>query len=115
LVPKYDAIAYQSCLSATSSPLFSKFSSIETVMTAFMDLFKKALNTKWKKIGVRLVICIMFFVLSLPMTTKSGSYIWGLIDTFGSENALIFVGLFESIAIPWIYGESLNGFLKGDQ
>ena len=43
---------------------------METFMTMVMDTFQNVINTKWKKIATRGVICLVFFLLGLSMTSQ---------------------------------------------
>ncbi|XP_069107592.1 sodium- and chloride-dependent glycine transporter 1-like [Argopecten irradians] len=82
----------------------SQFSIVEAVITGLMDQFSGVLNTKWRKIGFRLLICLTGFCLGLPMVTEGGYYIFELVDHFISGFPMLFIGLFELIAINYIYG-----------
>ncbi|XP_060063257.1 sodium- and chloride-dependent glycine transporter 1-like [Ylistrum balloti] len=82
----------------------SQFSIVEAVLTGLMDQFSRTLNTRWRKIGFRLLICLTGFLLGLPMVTEGGYYMFELTDHFISGFPMLFIGLTELIAINYIYG-----------
>ena len=74
-------------------------------MSTFIDTFKKFINTKFRVIMTRAGICIVYFLLGLTMTTQGGLFILNLIDSVVAGYPLLIVGLLQTIAIPWVYGE----------
>ncbi|XP_069107590.1 sodium- and chloride-dependent glycine transporter 1-like [Argopecten irradians] len=82
----------------------SQFSIVEAVITGLMDQFSRVLNTKWRKVGFRLLICLTGFLLGLPMVTEGGYYMFELTDHFISGFPMLFTGLIELIALNYIYG-----------
>ncbi|XP_021364323.1 sodium- and chloride-dependent glycine transporter 1-like isoform X2 [Mizuhopecten yessoensis] len=82
----------------------SQFSIVEAVITGLMDQFSNILNTKWRKIGFRFLICLTGFLLGLPMVTEGGYYMFEMTDHFISGFPMLFIGLAELIAINFIYG-----------
>ena len=41
---------------------------------------------------------------SLPCVTPSGIYVFDIMDTYGGGVAVLWVSIFETIAVMWIYG-----------
>jgi SNF family Na+-dependent transporter len=82
----------------------SEFSYMETIMIMFMDLFKKIINTNKKQIVARFIICLVFFLFSLCMTTQGGFFILSLINEYTAGYPLLIVGLLEVIFVSWVYG-----------
>jgi len=82
----------------------SEFSIMETFMTMVMDTFQNVINTKWRKIATRGVICLVFFLLGLSMTSRGGFYILSLIDSYVAGYPLLVVGILQVIVVPWVYG-----------
>lgn len=74
----------------------------ETLLTALQDEYK-FLRGKWRSVIFRVATCAMGFLLGLPQTTQGGTYLLNLMDTFIGL-PLLLVGLFEFVAIVWIYG-----------
>jgi len=52
----------------------------------------------------RAVTIFIFYLITLPMVTEGGFYLFNLVDNFIGGFPLLFVGMFESIAIAYIYG-----------
>ncbi|XP_061184918.1 sodium- and chloride-dependent glycine transporter 1-like [Saccostrea echinata] len=82
----------------------SQFSITETVITGIVDEFPHFFTNKKRLILFRAGICGTAFLLGLPMTCRGGEYTLNLMDTFVGGFPLLFVGLFEIIAIIYIYG-----------
>lgn len=76
----------------------SIFSLVETISTSVADKFN--LNSRKTMFGV----CIASFVFGLLFVTKAGLYWLDIIDHFINEFNLLFIGIFETIAIGWIFG-----------
>nr|WLN44356.1 ORPHAN1 [Sinonovacula rivularis] len=82
----------------------SSFSIVETVLTGLLDEFPILRRSKKNTILFRLAACVSGFLLGLPMVTGCGFYLLDLVDNACSGFPLLFVGLFETIAIIFIYG-----------
>ena len=52
----------------------------------------------------RISVCVALFLLGIPMTCQGGMYLLHLMDESTGTFALIFVGLAESLVIPYVYG-----------
>ncbi|MEA4854692.1 MAG: sodium-dependent transporter [Christensenella sp.] len=76
----------------------SLFSIVQTVSTAFSDKFKirpkKALY----------ITCVACFALALLFVTNAGLYWLDIVDHFVNEGNLLFMGIFETIAVCWFFG-----------
>ncbi|KAM8952909.1 sodium- and chloride-dependent neutral and basic amino acid transporter B(0+)-like [Pelodytes ibericus] len=82
--------------------LDSQFAMIETVTTAIQDAFPKAM--KKLRIPITAALCVLLFLLGLPCVTQAGIYWVILIDSFCGGWTLLFIAVFEVVAIIWIYG-----------
>jgi SNF family Na+-dependent transporter len=82
----------------------SEFSIIETFFIMIMDIFKDLINTSLKKILVRFVFCMIFFLFGLCMTAEGGFYILIIINEYIGGYPLLTVGLLQVIVVPWFYG-----------
>ena len=80
-----------------------QFSMFETVTTAIFDMFPETRKFKPVVVGVA---CAIMFVLALPMVSQSGIYWLTLLDTYSAGFSLMFISLFETICIVYIYGWS---------
>ncbi len=76
----------------------SAFSIVEAVITAFVDKFK------WNKKKTTIWVCVIGFLASLIFATKAGLYLVDVVDHFVNDFNLIILGLFETIAICWVFG-----------
>lgn len=76
----------------------SLFSIVQAVSTAFSDKFKfpprKALY----------ITCAACAALSLLFATNAGLYWLDIVDHFVNDGNLLFMGIFETIAIAWLFG-----------
>ena len=50
------------------------------------------------------MICLGMFVVSIPFVLGNGVYLFQLFDQYVSTIPLLLIGLFEFIAIAWVYG-----------
>ncbi|MBN1645233.1 sodium-dependent transporter [Candidatus Woesearchaeota archaeon] len=77
----------------------SAFSFVEAVSTVFSDAFKR-ISKKW----ISLVICIGGFLCGIIFTSRAGMYFLDLFDHFATNYGLVLVGIFECLAVGWVYG-----------
>ncbi|XP_059157975.1 sodium- and chloride-dependent neutral and basic amino acid transporter B(0+)-like isoform X2 [Physella acuta] len=82
--------------------LGTQFPSVETVLTALQDEFAY-FRRKNVAMLFRISVCIIGFLLGLPMTTQGGTYLQDLCDIFVGL-PLLLVGFLEILVIVWIYG-----------
>ncbi|XP_055959211.1 sodium- and chloride-dependent glycine transporter 1-like [Patella vulgata] len=83
----------------------SQFSTAETAMTGIIDEFPRFLHSGKRRILFRVGVCISGCLLGLPMLTQGGSYLLDLIDSYILGFPTLFMGLIETVAIIWVYGE----------
>ena len=50
------------------------------------------------------IICLVFFVISIPFVLGNGLYLFGLFDQFAGTVPLLLIGFIEFVAIAWVYG-----------
>ncbi|XP_062617416.1 sodium- and chloride-dependent glycine transporter 1-like isoform X1 [Saccostrea cucullata] len=81
----------------------SEFSIVECVLSALTDVFPQIQPRKFNII-FRTVFTAFSFLLGLPMVCKGGIYLLNLVDFSVGGFPLLVVGLFELMAISWIYG-----------
>lgn len=85
--------------------LDSEFVGVEGFVTAIVDLFPNHLRRGYRKEMFIGLMCIIWFLFGLSMVTKGGMFVFQIFDTYSaSGSALLWVSLFQSIAIGWIYG-----------
>jgi len=76
----------------------SAFSLVEAINTVISDRAKKVAKDK-----IAFYVCMTAFLLGIVFTTQAGLYILDVVDHFVTNFGLIMVGIFECIAIGWIY------------
>ncbi|KAK0063123.1 sodium- and chloride-dependent glycine transporter 2 [Biomphalaria pfeifferi] len=81
--------------------LDSQFAMLETIMTGLIDQFPRL---RPKKVFVILIICIVLFIMGLPLTSPGGMYMLQLMDNYVGGLTLIIIAFFEVISITYIYG-----------
>jgi neurotransmitter:Na+ symporter, NSS family len=86
-------------LTLLSLGIDSAFSLVEAVNTSIADKYKKP---NYRRIAM--CVCFVAFLLGITFTTGAGLYLLDIIDHFVTSYALVLVGIFECIAIGWIYG-----------
>merc|ERR1712004_241113 len=70
-----------------------------------MDEFQDTLRVnKTRPIIFRACCCTFFYIISLPMVTNGGFYLFNIIDSYAGGFPRLFTGLFEMSGVLWIYG-----------
>ena len=77
----------------------SAFSLVEAVNITIADKFKKV-----KVKHIAFAVCSVAFLLGILFTTNAGLYFLDIVDHFITNFGLVIVGIFECIAVGWIYG-----------
>lgn len=78
----------------------SAFSLIEGVVAGLVDKWG------WNKKKVVRLTCLIVFIISLLYATKGGLYWLDIVDNYINNFGIVAIGLFEAIAIGWIYKSS---------
>ncbi|XP_041367483.1 sodium- and chloride-dependent glycine transporter 1-like [Gigantopelta aegis] len=82
----------------------SQFSIVECVMSSYLDEFRDFLRTKKASIIFRISVCVVSFLLGLPMVCNGGIYLLNLVDFSVGGFPLLVVGFCELLALSWVYG-----------
>ncbi|KAI8790591.1 sodium- and chloride-dependent glycine transporter 1-like isoform X2 [Biomphalaria glabrata] len=82
--------------------LDSQFGMFETVVAGLIDAFPKQL--KKKRVWLTFGIAMISFIVSLPVATNAGIYVFTLLDWFVAAFCVMVTSLIECIVIAWIYG-----------
>ena len=81
----------------------SQFCGVESFITGMVDNWPEYLRPR--RFKFTFVICIVMFVLGLPMITEGGVYIFQLMDFYAASGmSLLWCVFFQTIAICWIFG-----------
>ncbi|XP_022103056.1 sodium- and chloride-dependent glycine transporter 1-like [Acanthaster planci] len=85
--------------------LDSEFVTMETLITAVCDELKYYYKDiyRWKT-PITLCLCVIFFLLGLPMTTGGGIYLLTLMDEYCAGFSLLLIAFTECIVISYVYG-----------
>ncbi|CAN9513221.1 unnamed protein product [Ophioblennius macclurei] len=87
--------------------LDSQFATVEVGLTFLKDEFgAKILRFLKREELLTLVVCTVGLLLGLPHITKGGIYVFQLMDHYTAVVSLIFLAVFEVIAVCWIFGIS---------
>jgi len=81
--------------------LDSEFALLETALTAVYDGLP---SLRRHKVKVTLFGCICCFLLGLPCVSSNGPYVLDLMDNYGAGFAVLWIALWEVVALMWIYG-----------
>jgi len=87
----------------------TEFCSVESLITGIVDNWEEKLLPHRRKVAV--VVCIVCFLLGLPMVTNGGIYMFQIMDFYAASGlSLLWICFFETIAISWFYG--VNRFAR---
>ncbi|KAJ8301429.1 hypothetical protein KUTeg_020416 [Tegillarca granosa] len=85
----------------------SQFVMLESVLTGMVDYYP---FLRKKKSYVIMLICLVFFLLGIPLSTPGGMYLVQLMDHYVASWSLLIIGLIEVLVISYVYG--INRFYK---
>lgn len=81
----------------------SEFCLVESFITGVVDNWSETLRPHRDKFTI--AICVIMFLLGIPMVTHGGVYIFQLMDYYSASGmSLLWVCFFQTIAISWIFG-----------
>ncbi|XP_026875901.2 sodium- and chloride-dependent GABA transporter 2 isoform X3 [Electrophorus electricus] len=85
--------------------LDSQFVCVESLVTAVVDMYPSVFRRKNRRELLILAVAIFSFLMGLIMLTEGGMYVFQLFDYYAASGmCLLFVAIFETICIAWIYG-----------
>ncbi|XP_030070509.1 sodium- and chloride-dependent GABA transporter 2 [Microcaecilia unicolor] len=85
--------------------LDSQFVCVESLVTAIVDMYPNKFRKKNCRELLILFISIFSFLIGLVMLTEGGMYVFQLFDYYAASGiCLLFVAIFETICIGWVYG-----------
>ncbi|XP_058842460.1 sodium- and chloride-dependent GABA transporter 2-like [Acipenser ruthenus] len=85
--------------------LDSQFVCVESLVTALVDMFPSVFRRKNRRELLILGICVVSYFMGLIMITEGGMYVFQLFDYYAASGmCLLFVAIFETVCIAWVYG-----------
>ncbi|XP_077399647.1 sodium- and chloride-dependent GABA transporter 2-like [Vanacampus margaritifer] len=85
--------------------LDSQFVCVESLMTAIVDMYPATFRRKNRRELFLLVVVFLSFLVGLIMLMEGGMYVFQLFDYYAASGmCLLFMGLFETVCIAWVYG-----------
>ena len=87
--------------------LDSAFGSLEGYLSILKDFgLMKKFGYKW----TLFICCFLSAIVAMLFASVHGSYFIDIFDKYGCVLVLVFIGLFEFIAVGWVYG--FNNFMR---
>ncbi|CAF0707880.1 unnamed protein product [Brachionus calyciflorus] len=84
--------------------LDTMMASVETTITSVLDVAPFLKRTSLRRYLTITAICVIFFLIGILFTTKSGTYWVELFDSYPGGWAVFIVGALEAISVSWFYG-----------
>uniref|UniRef100_A0A8C6L2J0 Transporter n=1 Tax=Nothobranchius furzeri TaxID=105023 RepID=A0A8C6L2J0_NOTFU len=85
--------------------LDSQFVCVESLVTAVVDMYPETFRRGYRRELLILGMSVISFFIGLIMCCEGGMYVFQLFDAYAASGmCLLFVAIFESICIGWVYG-----------
>ncbi|XP_068595139.1 sodium- and chloride-dependent GABA transporter 2-like [Brachionichthys hirsutus] len=85
--------------------LDGQFVSVESLVTSVVDMYPSTFRRKNRRELFILAVAVVSFLIGLIMLTEGGMYVFQLFDYYAASGmCLLFVALFETVCIAWVYG-----------
>ncbi len=76
---------------------------MESLVTGLVDMFPEKLRPIRRKFTT--AVCVLLFLLGVPMTAHGGAYIFQLMDFYSASGiTILWCCFFQTIAIGWVFG-----------
>nr|XP_025046718.1 sodium- and chloride-dependent GABA transporter 2 isoform X3 [Pelodiscus sinensis] len=85
--------------------LDSQFVCVESLVTAVVDMYPTIFRKQNRRETLILFVSIFSYLVGLVMLTEGGMYVFQLFDYYAASGmCLLFVAIFETLCIGWVYG-----------
>lgn len=84
--------------------LDTMMASVETTVTAILDVFPVLKKQKKREYLTTLSVCIVYFLLGLMYCSQNGFYWVHLFDSYSGNWGVLTITFLECISIGWFYG-----------
>ncbi|XP_076578487.1 sodium- and chloride-dependent GABA transporter 2-like [Chaetodon auriga] len=85
--------------------LDSQFVCVESLVTAVVDMYPAVFRRKNRRELFLLAVSLFSFFMGLTMLMEGGMYVFQLFDYYAASGmCLLFMAIFESVCIAWVYG-----------
>jgi len=86
--------------------MFPQFSGVEATISVLVDMFPKLIQKiRFGRELLSLFVCGILFLLGIPFFFNGGIYLFELYNNYAASGiTLLWLAMFESIAIGWVYG-----------
>ncbi|XP_062347865.1 sodium- and chloride-dependent GABA transporter 2 isoform X2 [Cinclus cinclus] len=82
-----------------------QFVCVESLVTALVDMYPTIFRKKNRRETLILLVSILSYLVGLVMLTEGGMYVFQLFDYYAASGmCLLFVAIFETLCIAWVYG-----------
>ncbi|XP_014649492.1 PREDICTED: sodium- and chloride-dependent GABA transporter 2 isoform X2 [Ceratotherium simum simum] len=82
-----------------------QFVCVESLVTALVDTKPHVFRKKNRREVLILGVSVISFLVGLVMLTEGGMYVFQLFDYYAASGmCLLFVAIFESFCVAWVYG-----------
>merc|ERR1712038_751913 len=82
----------------------SQFAMVEVVITSLTDSYKHIIDKYLRHEVMVLFVCVFSMLCGIPNLFEGGIYFFQIIDYYTAAISLMYIALFETIAIVWLYG-----------
>lgn len=76
---------------------------MESFITGVVDNWSETLRPHRAKFTA--IVCLVLFLLGIPMVTNGGMYIFQLMDYYSASGmSLLWLCFFQTVALSWLFG-----------
>uniref|UniRef100_A0A8C5ETN6 Transporter n=1 Tax=Gouania willdenowi TaxID=441366 RepID=A0A8C5ETN6_GOUWI len=103
--PYPEGLCQHYCISYYAYIVNKHFVCVESLVTAMVDMYPSTFRRKNRRELFILAVAVVSYLLGLIMLTEGGMYVFQLFDYYAASGmCLLFVAIFETVCIAWVYG-----------